>query len=826
MSTKMLLHFDDNLNDVMGNHSPSAIGSPSYVTGKSGFDKAISLSGSSQYVTVADSDDWNFGNGNFTIDFWVYIEDLDNARFFQQYEDSDNRAGADYNDSTGYLEYYVKSGGTGIIWPKCSWSPSINTWYHLALVRNGNDFKWYVDGVGQTMVDGTDSDSVPDLDGPFNIGYYNEAYLDGRIDEFRVNKGQALWASSFTPPSAPYQYVENPTTANLLMHFEDNVNDLTGGHSPNAVGSPSYATGQSGFGKAISLNGSTQYVNILDSDDWNFGSGDFTIEGLVNFNSTGTSHICSQWGDGGGSPDTNRAFTLNTRNGNLIEFTYTTDGVTESSIQSDTVTYSTGSWHHIATTRKGNVLRFFLDGIIRGSGDLGTDSIYNSTRNLNIGTYKDGQGEFINGLVDEIRILKGEAVWTDNFAPLNQPYSLAPTPASFGLYTYNSDFYFDTDLITGEEFEFNLTTPMSGDMSIFSKGGNVVGSNMPTYLYGEASESGFIHINQPSGVYTREAYMPLYIDNRVPDSGNISTYMRGVDASSGNIPIHEYGMIPVSGQNINMYSFGAYLESGIKLPMFVEGHIIFPIYTLGGQDNKPAGDGYAHMPLYIDNSQPSGGSTIITGETMPLYTRAIPSELNEVLPIYIMSDNGYSSGIFPIAINSIPKNPYVFSMPIYMPSTTTADVMGGEYQNMPVFSMGYYGTTTVVRETSWTKHSGVLPIYTEAPERAMLNMYTKCGPFPASGNISTYLISAYSGSGDIPLYITSDDFERSGDIPIFMDARQKALLSIYTLSKVEGSESINVYQDGILGNNNANMSTYLYGNQPISSDIWIYFHGF
>jgi len=32
---------------------------------------SIYLNGSSDYVSIPDSDDWDFGTGDFTIDFWV-----------------------------------------------------------------------------------------------------------------------------------------------------------------------------------------------------------------------------------------------------------------------------------------------------------------------------------------------------------------------------------------------------------------------------------------------------------------------------------------------------------------------------------------------------------------------------------------------------------------------------------------------------------------------------------------------------------------------------------------------------------------------------------
>ena len=298
---------------------------------------------------------------------------------------------------------------------------------------------------------------------------------------------------------------------------------------------------------------------------------------------------------------------------------------------------------------------------------------------------------------------------------------MALSSGNFNLYTSNNQFYFDTDPVAGEDFEFNLTTPMSGDFGLFLNGANAISADIDIYSGGISSDSGTMPISMPLGTYVSSGVLPLYTDNRVPDSGNIDIYSRGLDSSSGNIPISFEGSVKVSGQTVNTYSFGAYLMSGVTLPTYVKGHVTFPIYSLGGDGEGPAGNIYENLPLYIGNVQASG-SSLITGETMPLYIPAIPTNYSGVFPIYAMSDNGYSSGIFPIAINSRVRYSYESSMPLYFPAAVTAGVLGGEYESMPVFSMGYYGYIPVIRDTSWKISSGVFSIYTESAERAMIDL--------------------------------------------------------------------------------------------------------
>jgi hypothetical protein len=110
-------------------------------------------------------------------------------------------------------KWTVVSAGTSIIFSEQFTALTTNIWYHIALVRSGNNFLIFQNGsqVGSTVVD---SDAVPDFAYPLEIGRYGGLsagqYLNGWLDEFRVSKGVARWTSNFTPPAAPYSPSEEP----------------------------------------------------------------------------------------------------------------------------------------------------------------------------------------------------------------------------------------------------------------------------------------------------------------------------------------------------------------------------------------------------------------------------------------------------------------------------------------------------------------------------------------------------------------------------------------------------------------------------------------
>lgn len=65
-----------------------------------------------------------------------------------------------------------------------SWTPSNDTWYHLAVVRNGTAFRWYVNGT-QVGSDITYADAMVNITGLLTVGYDTSTAnreLDGYID--------------------------------------------------------------------------------------------------------------------------------------------------------------------------------------------------------------------------------------------------------------------------------------------------------------------------------------------------------------------------------------------------------------------------------------------------------------------------------------------------------------------------------------------------------------------------------------------------------------------------------------------------------------------
>jgi len=175
--------------------------------------KSWYFDGTGDYLSLADSDDWNFGSGNFTIDGWERFPATPTGieAIVGQGVDGNNywllilRA----DQANKYLEFHCYSGASKIITVNTNggaltWNQ--DQWYHIAVVRNGNDYTIYVDGVSKGTA--TDTDAIPDFAASLIIGIDpgdKSSYpFNGWIDGFRISKGVARWTSDFTPPALPY----------------------------------------------------------------------------------------------------------------------------------------------------------------------------------------------------------------------------------------------------------------------------------------------------------------------------------------------------------------------------------------------------------------------------------------------------------------------------------------------------------------------------------------------------------------------------------------------------------------------------------------------
>ena len=200
-------------------------------------------------------------------------------------------------------------------------------------------------------------------------------------------------------------------TNTALYQFEDNVNDTCGSYNGTEIGSPTYVTGK--FGKAISLNGSTQAItlpSILPTNST--ASSSSTCWFKTSYAGANMGTIFSAYDSYGGGTSSTPGFGLWTEgNQNFLRMaSYYLFG---SVVGTDgTANVSDGNWHFVAVVfdYSAGTLNCYLDGnstpeiSITGTSAASVD-IW--TANASIGYQKNpgaASPRYFNGEIDQVRI--------------------------------------------------------------------------------------------------------------------------------------------------------------------------------------------------------------------------------------------------------------------------------------------------------------------------------------------------------------------------------------------------------------------------------------
>ncbi|MBT3730276.1 LamG domain-containing protein, partial [bacterium] len=511
------------------------------------------------YLSVPDSDDWDF-TGDFTIDLWARWTSLGVDTLVANTEATATTKGFWWNyNNAGSLVFYFANDDGGSPWDISvvhAWTPSVDIWHHLAVVRDSGTITQYVDGIsigstaGQSLSISSDNTLRVAAD---NLGTSD---ISGFLDELRISKGVARWTSNFTPPQRQYgsntvatdesniimegsgsmklelgkSQIDGNTTA--LWHFEETgttegttlYDATTNNNDATTTSNPAVVDGI--FGKARLFDGVDDYLTVDDSADWDIvaSSGDFTIDFWVNHTVTPTGsngHYLGQY------QDANNFWRLY-YNGSSegVKFYVDADGITDISLQGSGVGQLPDSWNYIAVVKNGNDYAIYTNGV--QTATVTSSETANFTGQLEIGS-ATGQTNFTDGAIDELRIMKGYGMSADEVAE---------------AYRLGANHKISRD-ITVQDFSASTTMPFW-----------VAGDELGTYLEATIGESAWANYDSA----TTSTSTVLFIHG---DEITDSTSIKDSSISSHTITANGNAKITASGKIGNAMTFdgtGDYLE--------------------------------------------------------------------------------------------------------------------------------------------------------------------------------------------------------------------------------------------------------------------------
>ena len=441
------------------------------------------FNGSSDYLTVPDNAALQL-TGAFTIEAWVYF--VTNPTTQQVWVSRGASAAAGtwsigtVGSSSSIVRFYYDAAGGQTF----NTSLNINTWYHIALVRDGsNVVSCFINGVKETTtVTVATSFNVATTT---NIGVsrgLTSPWFNGYLSNLRILKGTALYTANFNAPTAQLTAIANTAllTCNTNNYTDGSVNNFTITKvgtgfkqftptlqvTASATLTPTFATGTLTYNisvpgniNAISVTptaNDTTYSSIkfngnvsLTSGQANiavsgpyftngysayFTAGLFQYANSLQINTQGYSWTAEMWVYPTGTYTANNTLFAKRTNGSTVTayegYLTSTNGYLgffNGTAYTSTYALPSGTWSHVVYTYDGSQVSIYVNGN-KIYGIVATISDVAATP-LTIGG-KLGYTEMMIGNISNFRFIKGYSVYTQNFTPPAQPVSITQNSSS------------------------------------------------------------------------------------------------------------------------------------------------------------------------------------------------------------------------------------------------------------------------------------------------------------------------------------------------------------------------------------------------------------
>ena len=342
--------------------------------------RSLLLDGVNQYASI----DGLALSGAFTLSMWFNLSSFSSSisipLFYKDYATTgttDVGATLVINEARFYVYDRSQTWGNGYNGIKVSFTPSINTWYHIAYVYTGattaGAVKIFING---SEMSGTNEhvSSFGGLSSPSStlahVGYapLSNKYANAKFDEIAIwQSDQSSNMSSIYTGPEPVDLSGLSTPPDEWFRLEQNTNNSSGSASVTLYNAPSYSTdvpgapggGGGGGGSltntySVDFDGSNQYMAVTDITLPSAKTVSFWVrwQGATNAPAV-------LFGDNSGNyypyMDNNRDLKLSNR----LQLTSWDLGASNG---------LTDAWSHIAIVGDGTTAKLYKDGIYIGSG--------------------------------------------------------------------------------------------------------------------------------------------------------------------------------------------------------------------------------------------------------------------------------------------------------------------------------------------------------------------------------------------------------------------------------------------------------------------------
>jgi len=258
----------------------SGLGGANAITGSTHF-AGDANTGNYLRVDTGLTEDFTFGTGDFTIEFWANSQGSGFQQHFYDGRGTTNSQRLLIYIDNNHTMYYFDGTATRI---QSSSALPIGDWVHVALVRASATTKLYWNGTqtGSTHTSDTVDFLAPTHGSAFigsnggtdGIEPSGGGYFNGFLSNYRIVKGTAVYTANFTPPNTRLSAIDG--TVLLTCTSSGNVSKTEGGNdvqpsAKNSNSTPPVAsrfTPNSPVGFSTTTDVGSQYGSTFDG----FGS--------------------------------------------------------------------------------------------------------------------------------------------------------------------------------------------------------------------------------------------------------------------------------------------------------------------------------------------------------------------------------------------------------------------------------------------------------------------------------------------------------------------------------------------------------------------------
>ena len=413
-----LYQLNGNANDVSGNYNGTAY-NVTYGTGV--FGQAGVFNGTSSYISTATTNAFNLQT--FTVSVWAKLNSFaPDLLIVSNSGTSETPSGTGWNvayyDSTN--AFYFGNAGVNLTFTT---TPILtNVWYHIVATVDltSNKIKIFLNGVfeNENTYNGISYNSGTRSLRIGKVGYYDELYWNGSIDQVRI------FNTALDPLEIEALYTEElcicdgtVDTLDILgdgsciatYQLDGNANDLSGNYS----GTPtdvSYGVGE--FDLAGVFNGSTSRINIISPISNSTDTTDFSVSIWVKPTNVFTSNFEGVIGQAGGYDQYPFGLIIRyiSANSYRIEFSRGYNNVFYQYLYTHTTPINFNNWQLITATYNSSIKEYkvYLNSqLLETTSTKTTFTPYSIDPNISLGQY-NANGVFnayaFEGSIDQVRI--------------------------------------------------------------------------------------------------------------------------------------------------------------------------------------------------------------------------------------------------------------------------------------------------------------------------------------------------------------------------------------------------------------------------------------